>query len=172
MTVALVAASSAQPAPADASPPADEATHLGLLLFVGLGLAVLGIALAVFARRARAADRQAPASSPATLGVEPIPAGSSTGSSRLGRVLSLRSSDVALEDVTGATTEAAQENIDRILERVVERAEEQQAMPKPTWSGCWRSSWKWPTTDSPLPTRTSIAWSGASCSRPRSDRGS
>ena len=49
---------------------------------------------------------------------------------RLGRVLSLRSSDVALQDVTDTTAGGAQESIDRILERVVAKAEEQQAMPE------------------------------------------
>jgi cellulose synthase/poly-beta-1,6-N-acetylglucosamine synthase-like glycosyltransferase len=128
-TFVLAAAPSAQTAPADASPSADESAYLGLILFAGVALAVLGIALAVFSKRARAADRRAPASSPAP-DAEPVPANSGTRSRRLGRVLSLRSSDVALEDVTGTTTEAAPENIDRILERVVEKAEEQQAMPE------------------------------------------
>jgi cellulose synthase/poly-beta-1,6-N-acetylglucosamine synthase-like glycosyltransferase len=124
-TLALAAASPAQPA--DASPTAEESPHLGLLLVVGLGLAVLGIALAVFARRARAADGRAPAPAPAA-GVEPVPADSGARRRRLGRVLSLRSSDVALQDVTDTTAGGGQESIDRILERVVEKAEEQQAM--------------------------------------------
>jgi hypothetical protein len=106
-TFVLAAAPSAQPA-ADTSLSDDESAHLGLVLVLGVALAGLGIALAVFARRARAVGRRAPASSPAADGVVPIPAGTGTPSSRLGRVLSLRPSDVALEDVTVTNTDATQ----------------------------------------------------------------
>ncbi len=124
-------ASDAQGAPApgsDDTAAPDEPGASGSILVAGLVLTLVGIALAALALRARAAERRLPSGS--TTAGEPSRARSGARSGGLSRVLTLRSSEVGLEEVTGSASETVDDDIDSILERVVEQAEEQQALPK------------------------------------------